>query len=301
MKLITTTLILVLTSCVSKQQVPSGAEYRNDATLVSLPVASPKSETKEIPASSTPQSQAVDNEKSATPATKPPQDTFLNHIQLKIKQASNEGFMMRNAQKISSLIQELDKKYESKKQNLLLYWKSYALYYKCIIFMQNKNMEEAEKALDTALETLENMERKNSDDYALLALLKGLSFQFKSGIKAPFISKEIKSHLETAVELDSMNIRAFYVKGSNDYYTPKNFGGRKNVEQLLKKAISLPEQVVPSIYLPSWGKEEAYEMLIKYYIEEQRWDDAKKYFSEANAKYPNNYMINQLALKLVGK
>lgn len=301
MKLITSILIFTFASCASKQQVPNGSEYRNDATLISIPQLSTSNDSAELLVSNTnTETQPVQSNLKSTPA-KNPQDTLLNNIQLKIRQASNEGFMVRNDQRISKLIQELNSKYQTKKQNLLLYWKSYALYYKCIIQMQNKNMNEAEKALDEALETLENMERKNSDDYALLALLKGLSFQFKSGMKAPFISKEIKNHLETAVELDSLNIRAYYVKGSNDYYTPKNFGGRKNVEQYLKKAIALPEQVVPSIYLPSWGKEEAYEMLIKYYIEEQRWEDAKKYFAEGNSKYPNNYMINQLATKLVGK
>lgn len=297
-------ILLLIQSCqVNQTHSTPGIEYRNDASIVQMMHHEPGQDRDTLlntptKNENTPKSNNVSKTQS-TAAT--PQDSLLRNIQQKVKQASSESFVSKTSKPLDMIIEALGNRQKNSKQNLNLYWQAYALYYKCIVLLQVKDNSGAEKSLDTAIEILEQMERKNADDFALLGLIKGLSFQFKSGVKAPFISKEIKNHIESALELDSLNIRAYYVKGSNDYYTPKNFGGRKNVEQLLKKAISLPEQVVPSIYLPSWGKEEAYEMLIKFYIEEQRWDDAKKYFADANAKYPNNYMINQLALKLVGK
>ena len=38
------------------------------------------------------------------------------------------------------------------------------------------------------IDLLENHQNKNSDDYALLALLKGMSYPFVSGMEAPAIS-----------------------------------------------------------------------------------------------------------------
>ncbi len=72
----------------------------------------------------------------------------------------------------------------------------------------------------------------------------------------------------------------------------------KEVEKYLLKALSLPVQKVKNPYLPSWGKEEAYEMIIKWYIRKQQNDKAKLYFDEATAKYPNNRQLQHLGTKI---
>ena len=86
---------------------------------------------------------------------------------------------------------------------------------------------------------------------------------------------------------------------SNNFYTPKKYGGGKLVEKYLLKAISLPTQKTPNQYLPSWGKEESYEMLIKYYIQNKKWDLAKQYYEKGIKECPKSYIINQLATQLV--
>ena len=101
--------------------------------------------------------------------------------------------------------------------------------------------------------------------------------------------------------MDSTNLRGYYVFASNDFYTPEKYGGGQDAEKYLIKAISLPDQKIKNDYLPSWGKEESYEMLIKLYIKKEKWVLAKKYFQEGNKEYPESYTINQLASKLVGK
>ena len=85
------------------------------------------------------------------------------------------------------------------------------------------------------------------------------------------------------------------------FHTPKKYGGGKETEEYLLKAISLPIQKVKNDYLPSWGKEEAFEMLIKFYIKNEKWDLAKKYYKKGIAAFPKSYTISQLATKLVGK
>lgn len=144
------------------------------------------------------------------------------------------------------------------------------------------------------------MKSKNSEDYALLAMLQGFGIQFK-GMKAMFISSNIKKNVKQAIALDSTNPRAYYVYSSNDFYTPEKYGGGKEAEKYLLKVISLPSQKIKNEYLPSWGKEESFEMLVKLYIKKEKWDLAKKYFQMGIQEFPESYTINQLAPKLVGK
>jgi uncharacterized protein HemY len=96
-------------------------------------------------------------------------------------------------------------------------------------------------------------------------------------------------------------LRAYYVYANNDFRTPEKYGGGKEAETYLLKAVSLPAQMMRNEYLPSWGKEESYEVLIKLYIRQEKWDLAKKYFQEGIKEFPDSYTINQLASKLVGK
>jgi len=98
--------------------------------------------------------------------------------------------------------------------------------------------------------------------------------------------------------LDSTNVRAYFVYGSNDFYTPEQYGGGKEAEKYLLKAISMPTQKEKNNILPSWGKEEAYEILIRLYIKKENWDLAEKYFHEGIEEFPDSYSINQLKPKL---
>jgi pentatricopeptide repeat protein len=101
--------------------------------------------------------------------------------------------------------------------------------------------------------------------------------------------------------IDATNIRGYYVFANNDFYTPEKYGGGKEAEEYLLKAIALPAQNIKNEYLPSWGMEESYEILIRLYIQNENWDLAKKYFQEGIGDFPESYAINQLAAKLVRK
>jgi hypothetical protein len=116
-----------------------------------------------------------------------------------------------------------------------------------------------------------------------------------------YISEDVNKNVNSAVSLDSTNLRAWYVSASNDFYTPEQYGGGKKAEKYLLKAISLPAQKIKNGYLPSWGKEESYVMLITLYVQNEKWDLAKKYYQEGIAAFPKSYQFNQLASKLAGK
>ncbi len=227
-------------------------------------------------------------------------DTLLVGIQNKIYDAFIQSLLSKDNKALSELSNSLVELNKSKKQNLIVYWQSYLQFYSSIYYLKMDDKVTAEKEIDKGIDWLDEMKSKNSEDYALLAMLQGFGIQFK-GMRAMFISGEIKKNLKKAIAMDTTNLRAYYVYANNDFHTPKKYGGGKETEEYLLKAISLPVQKVKNDYLPSWGKEEAFEMLIKFYIKNENWDFAKKYYQEGIKEFPDSHTIRQLATKLVGK
>ncbi len=227
--------------------------------------------------------------------------SLLENIEQKIKTAFIQSMIQQDNSDMDKLAKQLKEVSNPKAEKLAHYWRAYLHYYQTIYFMENNEEKAAEKHIDKAIDLLENMEEKNSEDYALLAMARGLSIPFKAGIRAPFISGKASKNANKALELNQQNPRAYFVIASNDFYTPEQYGGGKIVEENLLKAINLPAQDKPNPYLPAWGHQEAYEMLIKFYIKKERWDDAKSIFAVASEKFPNNHQISKLASKLINK
>lgn len=225
----------------------------------------------------------------------------LDGIQGKIYDTFVQAVVARKEDGLVHLKSDL-KALEAKHANpLIKYWQGYLQYYHAIFNIQNGNKEASEKEINAGIDIVNAIKNKNSEDLALLAMLQSFSMQFKSGMEAGAYSSKVKNNVKKAIELDEQNLRAYFVAGSNDFYTPEKYGGGEKVESYLLKAISLPEQRIKSMYLPSWGKDSAYEMLIKFYMKKEKWADAKKQFQDAIRLYPNNYPISQLAVQLVNK
>lgn len=224
-----------------------------------------------------------------------------NDYQNLIKAAFAKAFVNENTHYLDSLDSFFSEKIEKNNQlNILVYWKSLTNLYKSIYLDTNDKSAEAEKVLFEAMEELSSLKNKNSEDYALLAYMNSFYIKFiDSTPKVIAKSNEAKKYAEFSIRLDQSNPRPYYVLASLDFYTPVKYGGGKTVEKDLKKVLSLPSQKTPNIALPSWGHEEAYEMLISYYLREDRKDEAKSIFKEAIAKFPDNYTLKSLAVELI--
>jgi pentatricopeptide repeat protein len=225
----------------------------------------------------------------------------LSDVENKINADFLSLFVKGDVLSMDKMYAELNEGYQSASNDIFLYWMAYAEYYKAIYYSSVKRNEECKSSIDKALGTMEKMPAWNSEDLSLLALIQSFSLQFENQVKIPLILNSIKENFTKSMELDPKNIRAYYVAGSFDFYTPEQFGGGKQVESNLLKAIRGKEQNPENSYLPTWGKEDAYSMLISFYIKKERWEDAKDLFMEAKSKYPANYMLNSLATQLVGK
>ena len=222
--------------------------------------------------------------------------SVLDSIQYRIEYAMYESFAEGNAESLNKIHSQL--KDVKMKNNIIPYWMAYVNYYQAVYFLKMKDKMNSQKKLDDGIKQLENQRKKNSEDYALLALLQSFSVQFKSGMAAGIVSSKVVDNAEKALEIDSLNLRAWYVLASNDFYTPESFGGGKKVESYLKKAISIQDKLYPNSYLPSWGKESAYDLLIRFYIKQKKMFDAREIFKLVSQLYPNSYIINQYENKL---
>jgi hypothetical protein len=227
-------------------------------------------------------------------------DSLLINIQSKIYNAFVKDRISQKNDALNELSIQLEDLFKEKKQNLILYWRSYLQFYSSINYLAQGDNKLAGNEINKGIELLTSIEKKYSEEYALLAMLQSFSIQFDYS-NAMYISEDVNKNVNSAISLDSTNLRAWYVSASNDFYTPEQYGGGKKAEKYLLKAISLPAQKIINGYLPSWGKEESYELLIELYIKNENWDMAKKYFQEGIAAFPKSYVINQLAPKLTGK
>ncbi len=220
-------------------------------------------------------------------------NSFWVNIQSKIENAFVQSTISKNDKPLLALKRKLEKLQTNGNQKSVLYWRAYLQFQSAIYYLNRGNENKAEKETDKGVDLLEKIKKKSSEDYALLALLQGFGMQFK-GIKAMFIVGDMKKNMNKAIELNPKNPRAYYAVGSNDFYRPKKYGGGKKVEKYLLKTIFLSSQKSKKNDSPSWGKEQAYTMLIQFYIREKRWSLAKKYYQAGLKEFPKSYTIKQL-------
>jgi len=223
---------------------------------------------------------------------------YMLHIQEKIDHAFLEAMRVKAAEPLLELKTNLEQLSQKNSNHILEYWKSYTAYYLSICYLTLEDKKMAKETIMNEIEHMEDLEDKNSEDYALLACEQSYSCQFRMGMTIPFVAKRIFENCELALEADSTNLRAYYIQGSHDFYTPEMFGGGKIAEKMLLKAISLPDQKVKNPYLPSWGKKNAYELLIRWYIRKENWALAQKYYKEGVSLYPEDVMLQKLKAKI---
>lgn len=230
-----------------------------------------------------------------------PPATILEEAEQKIEQAFSASIVQQQIEPLESVAEELMAHHKNSEDAWSTYWLAFCQYRMAIFQTILGEKEQSEATTTQALELLENWKEKTSEHYALQAMIRSFSIQFSSGIRAGMISQKVGAELKKAVKLDDQNLRAYYGLGSSDYYTPEQYGGGKKAEGYLTKAVELDAQYNANPIFPTWGKNEAYEMLVRFYMKKERFEDAKATFQKAVAEFPDDYQIAQLATQLVGK
>lgn len=178
-------------------------------------------------------------------------------------------------------------------EQLHTYWQAYLRFFQTLYYSQHQQHERAAEAVGEGIKLLEGYGHKGSEEYALLARLEGLATSY-AGSKTPQLAMSMAEHAAQAIALDPQNPRAYVVAGVNNYFTPVAFGGKTKVKEYLTKALELPAQQTPSDYLPSWGRDEAYEYLIRLYLDTGARDEAAALCTKALGEFPASPMLQQL-------
>ncbi|MDR0892902.1 MAG: hypothetical protein LBN24_09845 [Mediterranea sp.] len=208
----------------------------------------------------------------------------LDSIQSSIEKAFHKSMEDKSAKLLTSIEEELKKKPHNQ---IYSYWIAYDYLYQAFFFLATQNDNMAKEKIKAGFELFQDEKRKNSEDYALLAYLQSMYIRFTSGIESGVMAQKSANSARQSVEADSTNIRAWYILGMLDYYTPKQFGGKKRCEEYLKKALSLPAQEVENPYMPSWGRVESYMLLLDFYINNQEIQKAHAYLDKALSEFPH--------------
>ena len=225
-------------------------------------------------------------------------DSLYHGVQDKIFNAFVSAMLQEDLQPILDQEKQLESALPSAPK-IGPYWLAYNYFYKAIYYNEVEDYESSETAVIAGVELLEAKTRKNAEDLALLAYMQSFSIQFVTGMKAGIISNRCKKNALAAIDLDPDNLRAYYVYGSIDYYTPTEYGGGKKAEDYFKKAIALPDQRVANPYLPSWGKEDAYVLLIEHLLEQDRRSEAVATYKEGILRFPDSYRLGEVAKLLI--
>lgn len=175
------------------------------------------------------------------------------------------------------------------------YWIAYAQFRSSIFLQQMGQNDKAAGAADDAIQLLQNIEDKNSEEHALLGIIIGYSIAFDPS-SAANLSIKAAAQYRNALKKNEKNIRAYLGLGESDFHKPAEYGGGEKVEEYLLKAISLTEYSTENG--ASWGKNRAYHLLASYYLREGETDKAKMYCIQGLNKYPKDAQLNELKKSL---
>jgi len=193
---------------------------------------------------------------------------------------------------LPKLIAQLKDQYAESRDERLLYWKGFAIYYNSILFLKNGDNQKAESEVNRGIEILKSIKSKSSDTYALLSMLQNYSCQFARFPSIIKLSREATASIEKAIEIDPNNPRALYIYANNDFNVPESYGGGKRVEEFAIKSLSLPVSTSEDLLTPTWGRQECYELITNYYIRRGDQVKALRFIDMGLSEYPNSFMLN---------
>lgn len=219
---------------------------------------------------------------------------------LDIQERIDSIYIAARKEKNATSLLEMEKSIKGAKMNNYLpqYWGAYLKLNLSVLYGEIEDKVKAEESINDAIKILDGIESKDAEVLALLAYAQSFSIRYASGMQAGIIYQKSGQNINIAKKIDATNIRVWYVAAILDFYTPKSFGGQKECEAFFKKAISLDEKNDSNPYLPTWGKEDSYLMLINYFITNDRKDEATKYFKEASSDFPNSSRLQALEKRI---
>lgn len=145
------------------------------------------------------------------------------------------------------------------------YYSSYVLLL-ATFMLEESDKSKKDKMLDAALDLVESADKafpNNSEILTLKAFVLSMKIEIDPMNRGMKFGMQVNTLISKAIELDGKNPRAYFLKATNLYYTPEQFGGSKDKGcENLKKSVELFKSEKPSTETtPNWGREDAEKML----------------------------------------
>jgi len=225
-----------------------------------------------------------------------PAQEYLADIQNRILEARNSSIKLEE-NRLLPVREALKTAYQADGSNLTAYWMNYARYQEVLFHRSMDQKEEALGKLREGIDQLESLKDTDSEIHALLGMMYSLAISFEPNMAVAYSTKADRNY-NKARRLDPENLRAWLGLGRSDFYTPEEYGGGQEVEKCLTQALSLPEKSGESEFAPSWGKDEAYFYLAKYYEREGHIENAVLYCKQGLRKFPGHFRLGELMTEL---
>lgn len=132
--------------------------------------------------------------------------------------------------------------------------------------VEKKNVKDdlCDKAL-VFITKADSLNANNSEIYTMHGFALQTKMLVNPMARGRTLGPESGRYFNKAIELNPENPRPYYLTGQSLFYTPKQFGGGKEVAcPLLEKAVQKYENFIPESNIhPNWGKELAAEIFTK--------------------------------------
>jgi len=223
----------------------------------------------------------------------------LAGIQGRLDAAQGQAFQTKDVSALDILISELEATENPSGTHWADYWTAYGYYHKAVFHgTAEKSEAKAKEAIKKGKQILiDQGANRNSEDFALLAMIQSFSLQYVRGMKIVNESGAAEDWAAEAIKLDPNNPRARYVAGMYDFYKPEMFGGGRKAKTILTKSLELYKAEIPNPVTPSWGFDGTYAVLARATMKKDK-DKAKELVKEGLAKYPDHYELKALAEEL---
>lgn len=214
-------------------------------------------------------------------------DAVLN-LQQCIDAAAAQSLRDKGTAPIDAVTATLRTKLQKDTGNILFYrtyWLAYADYRTAQISMLQRRPDVARKAAFEGESILQNMAGKSEETYALQSLIVYVEYGIlPKSETGKLIGKSLQLKGKFA---NATSPRAIYARALSDWNTPKEYGGGRAAEALLRGALAAPDER-GSPLKPTWGKEDCATLLIGILKSSGRADEAATLKASWSKKRPNS-------------
>ncbi len=160
-----------------------------------------------------------------------------------------------------------------------------------VVIIQFGDISKHRHIVDDTIKVVESKEHKNSEDYALLSILYGLTL--KEQITLTYhnnIINKAKLFAAASLKLNKYNVRAYYSLAIIYMELNRNSDYKKSIGYL-QDAIEILQSDLDSDNPIQWGKDWCYAFILLLY----KYNDDHKYYeqykTEAEKLYPNSEYV----------